>query len=113
MINLAECGRAYEDLACVASTTNAQYNNHMKTLTIRLPDDLAAQIEAEAREREVSKSAVVRERLTSAGSRRFDTMDTIADLIGSVDGLPADLSARKKKYLRATVRSRAQFRLRG
>jgi hypothetical protein len=29
-------------------------------------------------------------------------LDAIADLIGSVDGLPADLSARKKHYLRAT-----------
>jgi hypothetical protein len=29
-------------------------------------------------------------------------LDAIADLIGSVDGLPADLSARKKRYLEAT-----------
>jgi len=28
--------------------------------------------------------------------------DAIADLIGSVDGLPADLSARRKKHLEAT-----------
>jgi hypothetical protein len=41
-------------------------------LTVRLPDALAAQIEA------------------------------IAHLVGSVKGLPADLSANKKKYLKAT-----------
>jgi hypothetical protein len=29
-------------------------------------------------------------------------LDAVADLIGSVDQLPQDLSARKKKYLRST-----------
>ena len=29
------------------------------------------------------------------------TIDDIADLIGSVDGLPADLASNKEKYLRA------------
>jgi Arc/MetJ-type ribon-helix-helix transcriptional regulator len=75
----------------------------MKTLTVRLPDALAAQIEAESRERKLSKSDVVRERL-AAGSRRRRpaSLDAISDLIGSVDGLPADLSAQKKKYLKTT-----------
>ncbi|MGH8689397.1 MAG: ribbon-helix-helix protein, CopG family [Burkholderiales bacterium] len=77
----------------------------MKTLTVRLPDPLVADIEAESRGREISKSDVVRERLQLAvGSARRQpaALDAIADLIGSVDGLPADLSARKKQYLRAT-----------
>jgi Arc/MetJ-type ribon-helix-helix transcriptional regulator len=76
----------------------------MKTLTVRLPDDLAAQIEAESRERKVSKSDVIRDRLTMAGSqrRRIAAREAIADLIGSVKGLPTDLSARTKDYLRAT-----------
>ena len=77
----------------------------MKTLTVRLPDPLAADIEAESRGREISKSDVVRERLQLAvGSarRRPAALDAIADLIGSVDGLPADLSAKKKQYLRST-----------
>jgi Arc/MetJ-type ribon-helix-helix transcriptional regulator len=34
----------------------------MKTLTVRLPEVLVAQIEAESRDRKVSKSDVVRER---------------------------------------------------
>ena len=77
----------------------------MKTLTVRLPDPLAAAIEAESRGRKISKSDVVRERLQlgAAAPRRADAPpEAIADLIGSVDGLPADLSAQKKRYLRAT-----------
>jgi Arc/MetJ-type ribon-helix-helix transcriptional regulator len=77
----------------------------MKTLTVRLPEALVADIEAESRARRVSKSDVVRERLSVANGARGDAPllpEAIADLIGSVDGLPADLSARKKKYLDAT-----------
>jgi Arc/MetJ-type ribon-helix-helix transcriptional regulator len=73
----------------------------MKTLTVRLPDELAAQIEAESRERKLSKSDVIRERLTGERRRPTDPLDSISDIIGSVHGLPADLSARKKKYLKA------------
>jgi hypothetical protein len=72
----------------------------MKTLTVRLPEALVADIEAESRKRRRSKSDVVRERLSLAGrprSRR--SPPTIADLVGSVVGLPADLSQRKKSYL--------------
>ena len=64
-----------------------------------------AEIEAESRGRKVSKSDIVRERLqlvTRATRRQFVPLDAIVDLIGSVDGLPADLSAHKKRYLKAT-----------
>jgi Arc/MetJ-type ribon-helix-helix transcriptional regulator len=77
----------------------------MKILTVRLPEALVAQIETESRRRKLSKSDVVRERLTQeSGARRrhSPSLEAIADLIGSVDGLPADLSAHKKDYLRAT-----------
>jgi Arc/MetJ-type ribon-helix-helix transcriptional regulator len=76
----------------------------MKTLTVRLPEPLVADIEAESRQRRISKSDVIRERLQSAAkSRRMPrSLAAIADLIGSVDGLPADLSARKKWYLKET-----------
>jgi Arc/MetJ-type ribon-helix-helix transcriptional regulator len=75
----------------------------MKSLTVRLPDQLVQEIEEESRERHCAKSDVVRERLQrgaapSPGAR----LTAIADLIGSVDGLPADMSARRKRYLRAT-----------
>ena len=83
----------------------------MKTLTVRLPEQLVAQIEAESRERRLSKSDVVRERLTTASNERADsTYDAIADLVGSVKGLPADLSARKKHYLKTTGYGRKRHR---
>jgi Arc/MetJ-type ribon-helix-helix transcriptional regulator len=87
----------------------------MKSLTIRLPDTLAAEIERESRSRRVSKSDVVRERLRqpqnstpAGGSMR----DLIGHLIGSVrnDGLPADLSANKKKYLPELIRAAKRHR---
>jgi Arc/MetJ-type ribon-helix-helix transcriptional regulator len=77
----------------------------MKTLTVRLPEVLVAQIEAESRRRKLSKSDVVRERLTGAENsrRRQPAMfDAIADVVGSVDWLPRDLSVRTKKYLKST-----------
>jgi hypothetical protein len=63
-----------------------------------------AEIEAESRGRKISKSDVIRERLEIAPRKRraSASLNTIADLIGSVDGLPADLSAHKKDYLRST-----------
>jgi len=76
----------------------------MKTLTVRLPEALVAQIEAESRERKLSKSDVVRERLGRAGPAvrtRPASLEAIADLIGSVKGLPSDLSSRTKDYLKA------------
>ena len=77
----------------------------MKTLTVRLPEPLVAEIEAESRGRKISKSDVVRERLqldAGPGRRQAAPVVAIADLIGSVDNLPADLSGRKKRYLQAT-----------
>jgi Arc/MetJ-type ribon-helix-helix transcriptional regulator len=75
----------------------------MKTLTVRLPETLVAQIEAESRERRLSKSDIVRERLSMTTSPRADaSLAAIADLIGSVDGLSPDLSTNTKDYLKAT-----------
>ena len=50
------------------------------------------------------KPDVVRERLRSAGrqSKRKSSLEAIADLIGSVNDLPSDLSSHKKHYLRST-----------
>jgi len=86
----------------------------MRTLTVRLPELLLADIEAESRRRKISKSDVVRERLEAASRwrRRAPSLDAIADLIGSVDGLPADLSSRRKAYLRARLRGPKRFRFR-
>jgi Arc/MetJ-type ribon-helix-helix transcriptional regulator len=84
----------------------------MKTLTVRLPEALVAEIEAESRERRCAKSDVVRERLSRSGktssSKRLP--DPIADLVGSVSALPADLSERKKAYLKSTGYGRKRNR---
>jgi hypothetical protein len=85
----------------------------VKTRTVRLPEPLVADIEAESRGRKISKPDVGRERLqiaTGSARRPAAPLDAIADLIGSVDGLPADLSARTKQYLRATSYGRKRSR---
>jgi Arc/MetJ-type ribon-helix-helix transcriptional regulator len=85
----------------------------MKTLTVRLPEVLLAQIEAESRRRKLSKSEVGRERLTAAAKsreRQRAGLDAIADVVGSIDGLPRDLSARTKKYLKSTGYGRYRTR---
>jgi hypothetical protein len=77
----------------------------MKTLTVRLPDALFAQIEAESRARKLSKSDVVRERLASAKPANQELPASylaIADLIGSVNSGPPDRSSRIKHYLKST-----------
>jgi hypothetical protein len=85
--------------------TVVYYTEIMKSLTVRLPDQLVREIEAESRERDCAKSDVIRERLqrgagpTSSSSAR---LNLIADLIGSVDGLPADMGGRRKRYLKTT-----------
>jgi Arc/MetJ-type ribon-helix-helix transcriptional regulator len=69
----------------------------MKLLTVRLPDALVAEIEAEARRRTISKSDVVRERLTRPMAKRSAAaLDQIADLVGSIDGLPSNLSESRR-----------------
>jgi hypothetical protein len=75
----------------------------MKTvaLTVRLPQRIAADIARESRRRNISKSDVVRERLDRTEKPEIPaSLADIADLIGSVDSGPPDLSARKKHYLR-------------
>jgi Arc/MetJ-type ribon-helix-helix transcriptional regulator len=77
----------------------------MKILTVRLPETVIAEIEAESRRRKLSKSDVVRERLAGAeksGRQPPALLEAIADVVGSVDRLPRDLSVRSKKYLKST-----------
>ncbi|HSD43930.1 MAG TPA: hypothetical protein VLD36_18945 [Burkholderiales bacterium] len=60
----------------------------MKTLTIRVSEALAADIEAEGRARKLAKSDVVRERLSrrpGPPGKQRESPHAIADLIGSVE----------------------------
>jgi len=100
------CGR-------IALLPITYYNPWMKTLTVRLPEALVAQIEAESRKRKLSKSDIIRERLSHAdqSNRQLPaSYEAIADLIGSIDGLPPDLGARKKHYLKAMGYGRKRHR---
>jgi hypothetical protein len=75
----------------------------MKMLTVRLPEKVVAEIEAESRARNVSRSDVVRERLQQpylmTPHKGGTALELIGDLIGSVQGMPADVSARVDDYL--------------
>lgn len=76
-----------------------------KMLSVRLPAELVERIEAESRARQISRSDLVRERLESYGparAMRSAPLAVISDLIGSVDHLPADLSANRKAHLKAS-----------
>jgi len=98
---------------CLARLASTYYTACMKSLTVRLPEPLAAEIETESRGRRCSKSDIVRERLQRAARparRPSAPLDAITDLIGSVDGLPADLSARRKRYLKTTGYGRKRAR---
>ena len=97
----------------LARLPQLSYAARMKTLTIRLPDSLVTEIEQESQARRVSKSDVVRERLRQPhrAAREGSSMrDLAGDLIGSVRGLPADLSSNKKKYLPELIRAQKHHR---
>ena len=51
---------------CLAQLPALSYDLVMKSLTIRLPDEMAERLEQESRDRGVSKSDLVRERLSQA-----------------------------------------------
>jgi len=71
----------------------------MKTLTIKVPDELFAEIAKAAEIRRVPKSEIARERLEGnrkAGGASGQTLwERMEDLVISDDSLPKDLSANK------------------
>ena len=85
----------------------------MQTLVIRIPEELAADLEAEARRLNSTKSQVARARLTAARARSSKSragFDLIRDLVGAEKGGSADMSARKKQYLKVTGYGREKRR---
>jgi len=61
----------------------------MKTLVLRIPDDLARDLEAEAERTHLTKYEVARRRLIAAGLQaQTSGMALIADLVGTVEGGP-------------------------
>lgn len=75
----------------------------MQTISLKLPDDLLADLEREAKTRRVTKSLLVRESLETSlrGRPRRNSAtcyDLARDLAGSIKGLPRDL-AHDPKYM--------------
>ena len=72
----------------------------MKTISVKIPEDLDLKLTAVAEKRRESKSALIRDALdhlvkSSEAITPNSCLDLAKDLIGSVDG-PADLSYNKK-----------------
>lgn len=71
----------------------------MKTLTIKVPDGLFAEISSAAKARNVPKSEIVRERLThkQAAEKHIKSSlwSRMEDLAIHSDSLPTDLSSNK------------------
>ena len=74
----------------------------MRTISLKLPDDLLAELERQAKARRITKSVLVRESLQSAlrgrPRRGSSCYDLARDLAGAVNGLPHDL-AHNPKYM--------------
>lgn len=75
----------------------------MRTITLKLPDGLAARVSAAVKRRGSSTSALVREAIgdhfdSNEDDRAGSCFDLASDLCGSLTG-PADLSS-NRKYLK-------------
>ena len=77
-------------------------------MTLKLPEDLFAEITSEARARNISKSQVVRERLIKRRTpkSKASLWDQMDDLVIQSDSLPADLSS-NKAHLKSYGQNRA------
>lgn len=88
---------------CIARQIGSYYPLIMQTISLKLPDDLLAQLASEAKARRVTKSFLVRESLERALYKRplggeVSCYDLARDLAGSVKGLPENL-ADDQKYM--------------
>jgi len=87
----------------IARENGAYYAVIMRTISVKLPDELLAQLARQAKARRVTKSWLVRESLERglheqppAGA--VSCYDLARDLAGTVKGLPKDL-ADNLKYM--------------
>jgi hypothetical protein len=87
----------------IARQIGAYYRVIMRTISLKLPDDLLLQLDAEAKARRITKSSLVRESLEKALRKQspaeaVSCYDLARDLAGTVKGLPKDL-AHSPKYM--------------
>jgi len=71
----------------------------VRTLTVKIPEPLFAEIEGAARARNVTKSEIVRERLERGQTVKRSLWSRMEDLVIHDEALRTDLST-NKKYLR-------------
>ena len=83
---------------CIAVLPNVYHLFSMKTLTVKLTDQLFAEISRAAEARKVAKSEIVRERLVQASPKSPSLWSQMEDLVIEDEDLPADLSS-NKEYL--------------
>ncbi len=75
----------------------------MQTISLKISDELLAELERAAKAKRVTKSEIVRESLETAlrpraRSRTASSFDLAADLAGSIKGLPRDV-AHNPRYM--------------
>ena len=75
----------------------------MRTISLRLPDELLAEVEDEAQHRRVSKSELIRDSIEAVLRKRpsedMSCYELVRDLAGSVKRLPKDI-ATNPKYMK-------------
>ena len=102
----------------IAHLPHLSYDEVVKTLTVRLPDVLVAEIEHESRSRRVSKSDVVRERLrqpTRTPQPGGGMNELIGDILEESWGAkvptgPARFRSAKKQRLAEIIRAKKLHR---
>ena len=85
----------------IARQNGAYYPWNMRTISVKLPDELLAQLAREAKARRVTKSSLLRESLAKGLHEESSTgagscYDLARDLADSVKGLPKDLASNPK-----------------
>jgi hypothetical protein len=94
-------------LSRLAYAPYASYNVRMKSLTIRLPDELIKRLGDESQARRMSKSDIVRERLAAMPPARAE--HPLADILAEMDCQPVRGpkrdGARDKKKLPEIIRA--------
>jgi predicted DNA-binding protein len=95
------CSASSSPAASIAEQIGAYYHVIVQTISLKLPDDLLAQLNSEAKARRVTRSRLVRDSLEKAlnekpSANSVSCYDLARDLAGSVKGLPKDLATNPK-----------------